>query len=365
MLKIKKIKEKSDVYDITVKDNNNFYANNILVHNCLEVNHPLIPIDDVNDKNGEIGVCILAAVNWLEIKDDDEMKSVCDIIVRMLDSLIEHQNYFVSAAENFAKKRRSLGVGVSNLAAYLAREEVKYWDKKAPNLVAKMMEKQSFYLIQASVEMAKELGKCEKFDKTKFSQGVLPIDTYKKDVDEFITEKLHCDWETLREEIKKYGMRHSTLTACMPVESSSVIQSSTNGIEPPRSLISFKGSKSNILPVIVPGIDKFKEHYTFAFDMPDNTGYLKVAAAIQKFTCMSISTNTYYVPSRYPSNKVPVQEVIKDMLTSYKYGLKNLYYANTDDGDKQTVIDDKKTVVHKTEPKIEQESGCVGGACAL
>lgn len=332
---------------------------------CLEVNHPLTAIEDVNDKNGEIGVCILAAVNWLEIKDDEEMKSVCDVIVRMLDSLIDHQNYFVPAAENFAKKRRSLGVGVSNLAAYLAREGVKYWDKKAPNLVAKMMEKQSFYLIQSSVDMAKELGKCEKFDKTKFSQGILPIDTYKKDVDEFITEKLHCDWEGLREEIKKYGMRHSTLTACMPVESSSVIQSSTNGIEPPRSLISFKGSKSNILPVVVPGIDKFKEHYTFAFDMPNNEGYLKVAAAIQKFTCMSISTNTYYVPSRYPSNKVPVQEVIKDMLTAYKYGIKNLYYANTDDGDKQTAMEHKKVEATKPEPKIEQESGCASGACAL
>jgi ribonucleoside-diphosphate reductase alpha chain len=332
---------------------------------CLEVNHPLIPIEDVNDKNGEIGVCILAAVNWLEIKDDVEMKSVCEVIVRMLDSLIEHQNYFVPAAENFAKKRRSLGVGVSNLAAYLAREGVKYWDKNAPNIVAKMMEKQSFYLIEASVEMSKELGKCEKFDKTKFSQGVLPIDTYKRDVDEFITEPLHMNWETLREEIKKYGMRHSTLTACMPVESSSVIQSSTNGIEPPRSLISFKGSKSNILPVVVPGIDKFKEHYTFAFDMPDNDGYLKVAAAIQKFTDMSISTNTYYVPSRYPSNKVPVQEVIKDMLMAYKYGLKNLYYANTDDGDKQTAMDHKQVEVTKPEPKIEQQSGCESGACAL
>lgn len=219
MLKIKRINEKSDVYDITVKDNNNFYANNILVHNCLEVNHPLIPISDVNDPNGEIGVCILAAVNWLEIASEQEMESVCDIIVRMLDSLIEHQDYFVPAAENFAKKRRSLGVGVSNLAALLAKEGLKYWDTKAPNFVAKWMEMMSFYLIKASVEMAKELGKCEKFDRTKFSQGILPIDTYKRDVDEFITEPLHMDWEGLRSDIKQHGMRHSTLTACMPVES--------------------------------------------------------------------------------------------------------------------------------------------------
>jgi ribonucleoside-diphosphate reductase alpha chain len=332
---------------------------------CLEVNHPLIPIEDVNDPNGEIGVCILAAVNWLEIKDDDEMKSVCDVIVRMLDSLIEHQNYFVPAAENFAKKRRSLGVGVSNLAALLAREGLKYWDKDAPNFVAKWMEKMSYYLIDASAEMAKERGVCEKFARTKFSQGILPIDTYKKDVDEFITEPLHMDWEELRAKIKQHGMRHSTLTACMPVESSSVIQSSTNGIEPPRSLISYKGSKANILPVVVPGIDKYSENYTFAFDMPDNSGYLKVAAAIQKFTDMSISTNTYYVPSRYAQNKVPVQEVIKDILLAYKYGIKNLYYANTDDGDKQTAMEDNKQNVKVIEPKIEESTGCASGACAM
>jgi ribonucleoside-diphosphate reductase alpha chain len=332
---------------------------------CLEVNHPLIPIEDVNDPNGEIGVCILAAVNWLEITSDEEMKSVCDVIVRMLDSLIEHQNYFVPAAENFAKKRRSLGVGVTNLAAVLAREGVKYWDKDAPNIAARWMEKMSYYLIEASVEMAKEFGPCEKFNRTKFSQGILPVDTYKKDVDEFITEPLNMDWEGLREKIKAYGMRHSTLTACMPVESSSVIQSSTNGIEPPRSLISHKGSKTNILPVVVPGVEKYKDDYTFAFDMPDNTGYLKVAAAIQKFTDMSISTNTYYIPSRYPQNKVPAQDVIKDMMLAYKYGLKNLYYANTDDGDKQTAMSDVKETVNN-EPKIEeQQSGCTSGACAM
>jgi ribonucleoside-diphosphate reductase alpha chain len=169
------------------------------------------------------------------------------------------------------------------------------------------------------------------------------------------------DWEALREEIKKYGMRHSTLTACMPVESSSVIQSSTNGIEPPRSAISFKGSKSNILPVVVPNIDKYKDNYTFAFDMPSNEGYLKVAAAIQKFTDMSISTNTYYIPSRYEKNKVPVEVVIKDILLAYKYGLKNLYYANTDDGDKQTAMETKTVEVNP----VVQESGCESGACAL
>lgn len=329
---------------------------------CLEVHNPLIPIEDLNDKNGEIGVCVLAALNLLEIKDDDEMESVCDVVVRMLDALIDHQDYFVPAAENFAKKRRSLGVGVSNLAALLAKNNLKYWDAGAPNLVSSWMEKISYFLIKASVQMAKEFGKCDKFDRTKFSQGVLPIDTYKRDIDAFVTEPLHMDWEALRKDILSHGMRHSTLTACMPVESSSVIQSSTNGIEPPRSAISFKGSKSNILPVVIPNIDKYKDNYTFAFDMPSNEGYLRVAAAIQKFTDMSISVNTYYVPSRYPKNRVPVEVVIKDILLAYKYGLKNLYYANTDDGDKQTAMEQKTKDTDKVAP---EQSDCSSGACAL
>lgn len=319
---------------------------------CLEVHHPLKAITDVNDKDGEIGVCVLAALNWLKVKDDSEMEAACDIIVRMLDALIEHQNYFVPAAENFAKRRRSLGVGVTNVAAILAKEGYKYWEPEAPNIVSRWMEKTLYYLLKASNRMAQELGPCAGFDETKYSDGILPIDTYKKEIDEFVTEPLHCDWEALRSDILQHGLRHSTLTACMPVESSSVIQSSTNGVEPPRSAVSFKGSKANILPVVVPNIEKYKSDYTFAFDMPDNNGYLKVVAAIQKFTDMSISTNTYYSPSKYPSNRVPVEVVIKDILTAYKYGIKNLYYANTDDGDNQSA---NKSV----------DNSCASGACAI
>ena len=327
---------------------------------CVEVTHVLKPINDINDPDGEIGVCILAAVNWLEIKDDEEMRNVCDIIVRMLDALIDHQIYFVPAAENFAKKRRSLGIGISNLAALLAKEGLKYWDKETPNFVSKWMEKMSFHIMESSVQLAKEFGICEKFDKTKYSKGILPIDTYKKDIDVFVTEPLHMDWEKLRKDIKTYGMRHSTFNCCMPNESTALILSSTNGIEPPRSLISFKGSKVSILPSVVPNIDKYKDNYTFAFDMPDNEGYLKVAAAIQKFTDMSISVNTYYTPSKYEMNRVPVEAVIKDLLLSYKYGLKSMYYANTDDGDKQTAMEHKSTEI-----KIEEDHGCVSGACSL
>lgn len=330
---------------------------------CVEVTQVLNPISDLNDPDGEIGVCILSALNLLELKDSEEVKNVCDVVVRMLDALIDHQNYFVPAAENFTKKRRSLGVGITNLAGLLAKEGFKYWDNKTPNFVAKKLEEISYYLIDASVELAKEFGPCEKFNETKYSKGILPIDTYKKSIDEFITEKLHMDWDELREKIKKYGMRNSTLLAEMPVESSSLIQSSTNGMEPPRTSISFKGSKLSILPVVIPNIDKYKDNYTFAFDMPSNEGYLKVAAAIQKFMDMSMSTNTYYVPSRYEGNRVPIEIVIKDILTAWKYGIKSLYYANTDDGDKQTVMNENSNPEFINKEIVE--SDCASGACAL
>lgn len=328
---------------------------------CTEIVHPIIPIKDLNDVDGEIGVCILAALNLLNVKDDKDLEKSCDIAVRMLDSLIDYQNYFVKAAGNFATKRRSLGIGITNLAACLAREGLKYWDKNSPNYISSQIEKISYYLIKSSVQLAKEFGPCEKFNETKYSNGILPIDTYKKEIDSFVTEPLHMDWETLRSDIKKYGMRNSTLMAQMPCESSAVISNSTNGIEPPRSLISFKGSKANILPVVVPNIDKYKDNYTLAFDMPDNDGQLKNVAAMQKFIDMAISTNTYYVPSRYKDNKVPIETIIRDILTAYKYGLKTLYYANTDDGDKQTAMDASTEL--KDQPM--SDDGCVSGACAI
>lgn len=337
---------------------------------CVEVTHPLKPIYNIDDTNGEIGVCILAAVNLLEIKDDHDMEQTCDVIVRMLDELIDHQNYFAPAAANFAKKRRSLGIGITNLAAVFAREGVKYWDKKAPNLAARLMESVSYYLLDASADLAIEKGPCEKYALTKFSKGILPIDTYKKDIDDFVTEKLHQDWEALRNKISKTGIRNSTLTALMPCESSAVIQSSTNGIEPPRSLITSKRSKAGIVPSVVPGVEKYGENYTLAFEMPNNDGYIKVVAALQKFVDMSISANLYYNVNKYPSRKVSQNDLIKDILTAYKYGLKTLYYTNTYDGDTQTALNNNKSTAMqpeliKPEEVPVDDSGCAGGACTL
>lgn len=350
---------------------------------CVEITHPLIPIQDYNDPDGEIGVCILAAVNLLETKEE-EMADVTDVIVRILDALISHQNYFTKAAENFATKRRSLGVGVTNLAAYLAVNKLKYTDEGAPNAVSKVIESLSYNLINASVDLAVEFGPCEKFHLTKFSQGILPVDTYKDTIDEFVTEKLHKDWKALRKRILKHGMRNSTLTAMMPVESSSVIQSSTNGMEPPRSLISSKKSKAGVIPVVVPHVEKCKDDYTLAFGMKNNDGYLRVVAAVQKFVDMSMSTNLYYNVQDYPifdektnstKYEIPQDVLITDILKAYSYGIKSLYYSNTYDGDTQSAIDEKNQTPaegpHQTAeaavwtPDAEDKSGCAGGACTL
>lgn len=331
---------------------------------CCEILHPVVPIQSLEDANGEIGVCILAALNPLAIKDDKDLENSCDISVRMLDSLISYQDYFLPAAQNFATKRRSLGIGITNLAALLAKNKTKFTDENAPNFVASFIEKMSYFLIKSSVELAKEFGPCEKFNLTKYHSGVLPIDTYKKDIDVFVTAPLLMNWEGLRKEILQHGMRNSTLMAFMPVESSSLITNSTNGCEPPRSLISNKVSKSSSIPFVVPNIKTHAEYYTLAYDPDNNDGYLKVAAAIQKFTDMAMSVNTYYSPSKYADKKVPASAVILDILNAYKFGLKTLYYANTDDGDKQSAKNTPVVASANEEPVVEFED-CPGGACRL
>jgi ribonucleoside-diphosphate reductase alpha chain len=355
MLKIKKYKHTEAVYDITVPGTSNFYANNILVHNCQEVTHPVIPPKSLDDENAEIGICILAAINWLEISSDIEFEKVCDITVRMLDEIIDYQEYFCPAAKNFATKRRSLGIGITNLASVLAKNNLKYEDKESPNFVAEIMEKQQYYLLKASMELAKEKGKCEKFEKTTYSKGSLPIDHYKKDkLDSIVNIPLKMDWEKLRKDIIEHGLRNSTVTAHMPCESSSVIQNSTNGIEPIRSLITYKKSKASTIPVIAPNANLWKNKYTIAFDMKDNIGYLNIAAAIQKFTDMAMSINMYYDYSHYPNKMIPHSKVIKEMMYHYSLGGKTIYYTNTNDNDKEQLMNKEK-----------DDDSCSSGACTI
>jgi ribonucleoside-diphosphate reductase alpha chain len=348
MLKIKKIK-KDDVYDITVEDNHNFYADGILVSNCVEIIHPTKPINDVNDPEGEIGICILSALNLLELNSDNDIQKACSVAVRTLDSVIDYQSYPVSAGENFTKNRRSLGIGITNLAGFLAKNKLGYDDPEALSLLHNLMEKIQWHLLNESCKLAEKLGPCPKFHETKYAQGLLPIDWYKKTVDDLVKPEYEMDWEALREKIQKFGLRHSTLTAIMPCESSSVIQNSTNGIEPVRSLLIYKKSKTGVLKQLVPNFYNRRSYYTRAWDLKSNKDIIHISAVLQKFVDMAISTNLYYNYKHYEDGNIPLSELIKDQVYGYKYGIKNFYYANTPDSDGDT----------------EKDLGCESGACAI
>jgi len=298
---------------------------------CQEITLPTKPIQHIDDEAGEIALCILSAINIGKIRDVSDLESLCDLSVRSLDELIDFQGYPVRAAEIATKARRSLGVGFIGLAHYLAKQGVKYEDPEAWKLVHDITEVFQFNLIKASVQLAKEKGACTYSDRTKYSQGILPIDTYKKDVDELVPNNLNCDWESLREEVKQYGIRNSTLSAQMPSESSSVVCNATNGIEPPRGYLSIKKSKKGPLKQIVPSYNTLKNNYTLLWDMPNNTGYINVVAVMQKFFDQAISGNWSYNPEQYDDNEVPVSVMAQDLLTTYKLGWKTSYYQNTND----------------------------------
>tara|TARA_R100001163_G_scaffold1295_2_gene1929 strand:+ start:13049 stop:15277 length:2229 start_codon:yes stop_codon:yes gene_type:complete len=316
---------------------------------CQEIIHPTKPIQSINDEEGEIGICILSALNLLELSNEKDIEDACRMAVRTLESIIDYQDYPVIAGENFTKNRRSLGIGITNLAGFLAKNKLTYDNPAALELIHETMEQIQWNLINASCELAEEKGACPKFQETKYSKGLLPIDWYKKTVDELIKPQYNMDWEVLREKVKKHGLRHSTLSAIMPCESSSVIQNSTNGIEPVRSLLIHKKAKNGVLKQLVPNYHMRKNYYTMAWDMPDNKGMMNVAAVIQKFVDMSMSTNLYYNYSHYDDGNIPLSMLIKDQIYGYKYGLKNFYYANTPDGDGET----------------EKEMNCESGACAI
>lgn len=318
---------------------------------CLEIALPTKPLQEINDEEGEIALCTLAAFNLGTLENLDELEELSDLVVRALDSLLDYQDYPMPAAEIASMARRTLGVGVINYAYYLAKNGVKYSDGSANDLTHQTFEAIQYYLLKASNQLAKEFGTCSKFHETTYSQGILPIDTYKKDLDKICTTELQYDWETLRTEIQATGLRNSTLTALMPSETSSQISNATNGIEPPRGYISIKASKDGILKQVVPEFDKLKDQYELLWNCPDNEGYLGLVGIMQKFVDQAISANTNYDPNKFDGGKVPMKQLLKDLLTSYKLGLKTLYYHNTRDGadDAQEDLDD----------------GCAGGACKI
>ncbi|KGQ33818.1 class 1a ribonucleoside-diphosphate reductase subunit alpha [Gallibacterium anatis] len=318
---------------------------------CLEIALPTKPLQHIHDENGEIALCTLSAFNLGALNNLDELEDLADLAVRALDALLDYQNYPVKAAEIGAMGRRALGIGVINYAYYLAKNGVRYSDGSANNLTHRTFEAIQYYLLKASNQLAKEFGACKFFDETTYAKGILPIDTYKKDVDSLTKEPLHYDWESLRKEIQEFGLRNSTLTALMPSETSSQISNATNGIEPPRGFVSIKASKDGILRQVVPDYENLSENYELLWDIPNNDGYLHLVAIMQKFIDQSISANTNYDPQRFEDGKVPMKVLLKDLLTAYKYGVKTLYYQNTRDGaeDSQEDLDD----------------GCAGGACKI
>ena len=298
---------------------------------CQEITLPTYPISHIDDHLGEISLCILSAINIGKLNKLDDLEELCDLAVRALEELIDYQQYPVVAAERATKARRSLGVGYIGLAHYLAKNGVKYEDPKAWELVHDLTEAFQYYLIKSSNQLAKEKGWCEDFGRTKYSDGILPIDTYKKEVDELVPNNLKYDWESLRSSILEHGLRHSTLSAQMPSESSSVVSNETNGIEPPRDYLSIKKSKKGPLKQIVPSYGTLKNNYTLLWDMPSNEGYINIVAVMQKFFDQGISGNWSYNPKNYPDAEVPVSVMAQDLLTTYKYGWKTSYYQNTND----------------------------------
>jgi ribonucleoside-diphosphate reductase alpha chain len=328
---------------------------------CCEIDLPTAPLNDLNDENGQIALCTLSAINWGNVRKPSDFEKMCTLAIRGLDSLLTYQNYPVKAAEIATMGRRPLGVGIINLAYWMAKNDMSY---TTPNLalIDEYAEAWSYYLIKASADLAVEQGACVWNDQTKYSDGILPIDTYKKDVDELVPHVERMPWGALRQQLKEYGIRNSTVAALMPSESSSQISNATNGVEPPRSLVSIKQSKHGVLKQVVPGIHRLKNKYELLWDQASPEGYLKIMAVLQKYIDQGISVNTSYNPALFEDEKIPMSALLRDLFMFYKYGGKQLYYFNTLDG--QGEIDVSKFVSDSAEPSsIDDDEVC--DSCAI
>ena len=328
---------------------------------CCEINLPTKPLSSFDDPEGEIALCTLSAINWGKIQDPRDFEKPCTLAVRGLDALLDYQNYPVKAAENSTKKRRPLGIGIINLAYWMAKNDMSY---SQPNLdlIDRFAEAWSYYLIKASADLAKEDGKPEGSDETKYGQGVLPIDTYKKDLDELVPHKERMAWTSLRKQLKETGIKNSTLMALMPAETSAQISNATNGIEPPRSLVSVKQSKHGVLKQVVPSINTLKNKYELLWDQQSPVGYLHIMAVLQKYIDQGISVNTSYNPTFYEDEKIPMSEMLTHLLTFYKFGGKQLYYFNTFDGAGEIEVEKNTTAqelaAEYVDPEMESQENC-------
>tara|TARA_Y100001958_G_C21230453_1_gene556138 strand:- start:127 stop:2427 length:2301 start_codon:yes stop_codon:yes gene_type:complete len=332
---------------------------------CQEITLPTYPLHHIDDNTGEIALCILSAINVGRVRNDEELEDLCDLAVRGLEELIDYQEYPVVAAEVATKARRSLGVGFIGLAHYLAKLGFSYGSQEAWDAVHTLSESFQYFLLKASNQLAQEKGHCEYFGRTKYADGILPIDTYKKDVDEISSQELQHDWDGLRDSINQHGLRHSTLSAQMPSESSSVVSNATNGIEPPRDYLSIKKSKKGPLKQIVPSYTTLKNNYTLLWEMGGNEGYINIVAVMQKFFDQAISGNWSYNPEDYPDNEVPVSQMANDLLTTYKYGWKTSYYQNTHDMKSDDVEEDRTEKLNSLLDELEQVEEGECESCAV
>jgi ribonucleoside-diphosphate reductase alpha chain len=322
---------------------------------CCEIDLPTKPLTSFDDEEGEIALCTLSAINWGNIKKPEDFKKPCELAVRGLDALLTYQDYPVKAAQRSTEKRRPLGIGIINLAYWLAKNNTSYQNPDL-ELLDEYAEAWSYYLIQASADLAAEQGACPGSGETKYGQSILPIDTYKKDVDELVEPKARMPWDYLKAQLLETGIRNSTLMALMPSETSAQISNATNGIEPPRSFVSIKQSKDGVLKQVVPGIHKLKSKYDLLWDQRSPEGYLKICAILQKYIDQGISVNTSYNPQYYEDEKIPMSEMIQHLLMFYKYGGKQLYYFNTYDG--QGEIDIEKFDQPTELEEIDDEVAC-------
>lgn len=323
---------------------------------CCEITLPTRPLNDIHDENGEIALCTLSAINWGAFREPQEMQRACELAVRGLDNLLSYQHYPLRAAEIATQRRRPLGVGIINLAYWLAKNELSYSDPAALAEVDRWAQHWSYYLIKASVDLAREQGACTGCSDTKYSDGVLPVDTYKREVDELVPHQDAVDWESLRQELRQHGIRNSTLMALMPAETSAQIANATNGIEPPRSYVSVKQSKDGVLKQVVPEYRRLKNRYELLWDQKSPEGYLKICAVLQKYIDQGISVNTSYNPQNYEDEKIPMSEMLKHLVMCYKYGTKQLYYFNTYDGSGEIDLDRLQSPEQIAQPTEPQES---------
>jgi ribonucleoside-diphosphate reductase alpha chain len=326
---------------------------------CSEIDLPTKPLNDINDANGEIALCTLSAVNWGVFRDPEDMEKACNLAVRGLDALLSYQHYPILAARLATENRRPLGVGIINLAYWLAKNDLSYSNPATLSKIDKWAQHWSYYLIKASVNLAQEFGACPKSNETKYHQGILPIDTYKREVDELVPHQDAVDWPGLREELKKYGIRNSTLMALMPAETSAQISNSTNGIEPPRSYVSIKQSKDGVLKQVVPEYRRLKNKYELLWDQKSPEGYLKICAILQKYIDQGISVNTSYNPQHYDEEQIPMSDMLRHLIMFYKYGGKQLYYFNTYDGSGEIDVDrlnqGKSMLVESVDPFLTND----------